>query len=256
MVTPLEDQPRLVFRNNPLKLVVAQVRFPPLYSLEQAAGVADFQAAIRETFPVAETRAQEVSVTVGPGVVGSAQTRPGPWRFLSADGRYVAAIGTDFLNLETNRYERFEAFESRFKSLLEAARSTLAIDRRLRLGLRYVDEMQHPSAVKVTDWRQFLRPELLGIAAGEMLADRVTQALQQISVEMDDGKLTIRHGYLGTDGSSTYAIDVDAYDEANEPLDIEKTMGDLMRFKRWAWSFFRQSINDVMVEYLGPEALT
>jgi uncharacterized protein (TIGR04255 family) len=138
---------------------------------------------------------------------------------------------------------------------LEAAQTTLAIDRRIRLGLRYVDEMTHPQAIKVTDWRQFLRPELLGITSGEVLADRVSQALQQINVGLDGGNLTIRHGYVAKEDSSVYAIDVDAYEEVPQSFDLEKTMRDLNQFKRWAWSFFRQSITDTMVEYLGPEDL-
>src|SRR5947209_6553927 len=103
MTTALEEQPRLVFRKNPLKLVIAQLRFPPIYALEQPSGVSIFQDAIRKDFPVAESRAQEVTMAVGPGGVGSASSKPGPWRFLSPDGQYVAAISTDFLNLETNR---------------------------------------------------------------------------------------------------------------------------------------------------------
>lgn len=255
MAIGLEDQPRVRFRNNPLKVVVAQLRFPPIYSLEEPAGVAAFQSAIQDSFPIAEPRAQEMTLAVAPGAMGSSTAKPGPWRFLSDAGDYVAVLGTNYVSLETKAYTRFEDFESRFAGLLDAIIATLPIKRRLRLGLRYVDEIRHPEAKSVTEWPRFLKSDLIGIAGGQLLAAHVTQALQQISVTLPDGKLAIRHGFVTEGGDNAYIIDLDAYDDAPKSLDPDTTLQDLWRFKGWAWSFFAQSITDELAAYLEPQEL-
>jgi hypothetical protein len=253
MPVGLEDQPRVLFKQNPLKVVVTQVRFPPIYSLEQAAGIAPLQDAIRSEFPIAEPRAQQVSIPVGPAGPGQPITGQGPWRFLSEDGTWTVSVAQDYIAVETTEYKRYEEFRAKAQIVFQAAVEVLQVSRRTRFGLRYVDEIEHPEARSMGDWARFIKPSLLG-AAGDQLKEHVTQAIEQIDLTVDDADLTIRHGYLKpTSERSVYVIDLDAHDDRTQPFGLEHTLGQMDAYKGWIWSFFVQSITDELIAYLEPE---
>jgi uncharacterized protein (TIGR04255 family) len=255
MALQIDEGPRLIFETNPLKVVVAQVRFSPIFALEQAAGIAPFQDTIRDTYPLAEPRSQEISVAVGPTGIGSPIAQQGSWRFLSEDGKWVVAIAPNSLSLETTDYERFESFRARLEPLLDAASKTLRIGQRDRLGLRYINEISHPEAVTVSDWTRFIDSSLLGIAAGEMLKDQVIQALQQIHVKHEFCDLAIRHGYVRrSEDESAYILDLDAYDSEPEQFSAAAVVEKLNIFNKVIWTFFRRSISqDLIAFYRGKE---
>jgi uncharacterized protein (TIGR04255 family) len=256
MPLALQDHPRVVFERNPLKVVVAQVRYPPIYAIEQPAGVAAFQEAIRGTYPLAQRRGAEVAVSIGPSGLGIPAGQPGPWRFTTEDGAWTVAVSPDFLSIETSNYERFEVFHERFRAVLEAASATIRPSRRERLGLRYVNEISHPEASTVGDWQQFLHAELLGLASGEALQEGVTQAIQQVQVGLEEANITIRHGYVRSgDSASVYLLDIDVYDEKPSPFDVDDILEKASDYKGWVWRIFRGSITDALVEYLGPRPL-
>jgi uncharacterized protein (TIGR04255 family) len=254
MSLKLKKLPRVIFERNPLKIVVTQIRYPPIFALEQPAGVAPFQEAIRDEYPVAEARRQTVSVDLEG--MGSPGAQLGPWRFLSEDGNWVVGLAPDFISLETKAYRRFEGFEQRAARVLDVAVSTLRVSRCLRFGLRYVNEIEHPKALRVSDWKKFLHKELLGIAGGELLADRVVHAVQQIQVEIEGGKLTIRHGYLRrSNGQSQYLLDLDVYDDNQRELSPSDILATMRDYKEEVWTIFRNSITDELVSYLRPKNL-
>jgi uncharacterized protein (TIGR04255 family) len=256
MVLDLQEYPRAIFERNPLKVVVTQVRFPPLFALEQPAGIAPFQDAIRGEYPVAESRGAQVTLAVGPGGVAVPPTQPGPWRFLNDDSSWVVAVAPDFISLETTSYYRFEDFRARVERLFNAAAASLRLTRRQRLGLRYVNEITHPEAVHLSDWRKLLREELFGIAGGETFGDTVAQAAQQIQLELDLGKVTIRHGYRREEtADSVYFLDLDAYDDEAGDFDVEGMLDRLTLYNKWVWNIFRGSITDELVDYLQPRSL-
>ena len=256
MALDLLDQPRLIFERNPLQTVVVQVRFPPIFALEQPAGVASFQERIRDEYPQAEGRGQQVNVLVGPSGVSAPNTQLGPWRFLSEDGSWVAAVAPDFVSLETTSYLRFEDFAARANRLFIAAAETLGLSHRGRLGLRYINQLRHPDARTVVDWRRYLEDDLLGAVGGELLREHVVQAFQQIELALDAGRMTIRHGFVREDEQrSMYLLDLDAYDETMSPFKPDEIIEKMGVLKRWVWNAFRRSITDDLVKYLGPRDL-
>jgi uncharacterized protein (TIGR04255 family) len=251
MSVDLSQWPRVIFDNNPLKAVVLQVRFPPILALSQAAGVAPFQSAIREVYPRAEAPGQQVTLVIGPAGTMPPVAQPGPWRFLDEQG-WVAGLGTDSVSLETTNYEQYEQFEERAVKILEAARSTLGLTERVRLGLRYINEIHHPKARTVGEWRHLLKPELLGVSGGELLGDRVIQTLQQIEVRLDDGMLTVRHGCTVGDGPSPYVIDMDAHDDAIRPFVVDEIVARVLSYRAWIGGFFRSSLQPELYDFLRP----
>jgi hypothetical protein len=253
MDTDLSQRPRVIFKRNPLKAVVLQVRFPPLLVLSQPVGVAPFQEAIRDTYHRAEAPGQQVTLSIGPSGPLPPTGQLGPWRFLDDQG-WIVGLATDYVSVETTNYKSFEEFESRAKQLLYAARDVLRLSERGRLGLRYINEITHPDAVTVADWRGLLNPELLGMSGGELLGSRVTRALQQIDVRLDGGVLTVRHGFTAApDGPSAYTIDLDAHDDGSHPFDVDEILERMRAFRAWEGGFFRYSLGAKLYEFLEPE---
>lgn len=138
--------------------------------------------------------------------------------------------------------------------VLTVAHDVLRLRDRGRLGLRYINEISHPEARTVADWRELLNPALLGVAGGGALGSRVTQALQQIDVKLDDGVLTVRHGFRAVeDETFPYTIDLDAYDDAVRPFDVDEILARIESFRLWIGGFFRQSLSDKLAGFLEPE---
>lgn len=254
-LTDLTDTPRLMFERNPLQTVVMQVRFPAIYALEQPAGVASFQERIRSDYPRAEGRAQQVSIMVGPGGLGMPGAQLGPWRFTSDDGKWVAALAPDFVSLETTEYTRFEEFADRAQQLFQAAVDDLGLTHRGRLGLRYINQFRHPEATTAADWRRFLQENLLGAVGGELLRDRVIQAGQQIELQLEVGRMTLRHGFTREDERSLYVLDLDAFDESDGNFDPSELVSMMWGFKRRIWTIFYRSMTEDLINYLGPTNL-
>lgn len=256
MPLDLAEPPRLIFERNPLQTVVVQVRFPAIFALEQPAGVAGFQERIRSEYPKAEGRAQQVSVIVGPGGAALPSNQQGPWRFLTDDGKWVAAIAPDYVSLETTDYKRFEEFADRANALFQAAADELALTRRGRIGLRYINQFRHPEATTAADWRRFLQDNLLGAVGGELLRDHVIQALQQIELQLDSGRMTVRHGFIREDDAkSLYLLDLDAFDENDGTFASSDLAETMWQFKRWIWTVFFRSVTQELIDFLGPRQL-
>lgn len=256
MPLELEDQPRVVFDRNPLKLVVAEVRFPAVYALEQASGVAQLQEAVRDDFPIALDELGALERPTGRTTRSYPRAPGAGWRFQDLEARWTLVVTQQSLAIECHNYRRYEEFRERVSSVLATAASLIWIPRRTRFGVRYSDEITHPKARLVTDWARFLRPELLGVAAGDLLGPNVESATQQVNLALPEGKMAIRHGYRREARKSVYFIELDAYDDRPQEMDLQLTLQQLDLFKRWSWNFFRSSITDELADYLKPRSIT
>lgn len=252
MTLGFDPAPRVVFRRNPLNVVVMQLRFPPILTLAQPAGIALFQEAIRHEYPRAEAPAQQVTFGVGPAGPIPPQIQQGPWRFHGESG-WLVALAPDFVSLEATKYERYEDFRFRAERLLSVARDDIGVTERSRIGLRYVNEIRHPSASTIKDWRPLLDQQLLGVAAGDLLGDRVVQTLQQVDIRLDSGQLTVRHGWHeAPDGQAPYVIDLDAYDDSSLPFDVDQVLELVDAYRRVIGDFFRSSLSPELYDFLEP----
>jgi uncharacterized protein (TIGR04255 family) len=256
MPLDLEDQPRVLFANNPLRLVAAQIRFPPMFALSEPRAIAGLQRQLADSYPLAGLDEDLVDLATGIVTPPDRWTNRGLWRFESEDRAWSIVVTLDSIGLEASRYRRYEEFAERAEALFTAAVHTLGIRRRTRFGVRYVDEISHPEATTVVQWERFLRRDLLGLAAGELLSPYVESTAQSIHLALDDGRLGIRHGYRKEGSGAVYFIDLDAYDPEARPLEVEEVMARMARYKRWCWNFFRASITDELADFLRPEPLS
>lgn len=248
----LEPQRRLVYEENPLKLVICQIRFPVLTRFEQPGFVSQFEQALQAVFPRV-TQEQQVVIAFGQGAAPSTPVTTPSWRFQNLEGTTSALLARDALTLETTSYIRFEEFEPAIRSTF-AALPDLGVTVRERLGLRYVNEIHHPEAVTPSAWRRLLNPEILGMVGGELLGDDVIHALQNIRVREEDALVVINHGFLGREaaanGDPFYQLDIDFGDERATPFDVDATLNQVASFHDRIKSLFEMSLSDAMREHL------
>ncbi len=250
------------FRKTPLRLVIGQVRFTIMPRFEQKAFIASFQEAVRSDYPRVS---REPTVTYQLSPTGISPS-PGEtlWRFSARDNRWAVVVGESAITLEARGYASIYDFLKRFTAILEAASQTLEVSDRLRLGLRYINEIRYLNAENLVEWRTLLNPAFVGFEASSLLDGQVDHTLQEIQVQRPDGILAIRHGLLsGTSvtpllpqeqsvGGRFYLIDLDYYDMTEYDLDIPATIKQMQNYNDVMYRFFRWTLTQKLYDYLEP----
>jgi uncharacterized protein (TIGR04255 family) len=218
---------RIVFEQTPLMLAICQVRFRPILSISEPAGVAPLQRALLERYPILNPFGElEFKLQ---GLPSQTQIEPGTpahrWKFTDPDDTWTVVLALDFITIETRRYETFEDFLVRLRELLTAFGESFPRTIGTRIGLRYINE------IRAADerWGEVVRPGLLGPVGEPELSEQIDQAIQQIVLKVDDDQgINFRHGILeGTavqprpgdepPASKFYLLDYDAYREYPRP---------------------------------------
>ncbi len=249
------------FRKSPLRLVIGQVRFPIIARFKQEGFIAPFQEAVRSEYP---GFFREPTLTYQLSQAGISQI-PGEtlWRLSTRDGMWSIVVGESALTLESRRYPSMKEFTDRFRLIMEATSEYLGVTERVRLGLRYTNEIRYKGADTLSDWSALLRPEFTGFETSALLDGRVEHMLQEIQIQRPDGILAIRHGLLnGTvvpplpqeasvDGRF-YLIDLDYYNTTECALDIVATILQMQGYNDIMYRFFRWTLGDSLFSYLEP----
>ncbi len=253
MPLSLGAHPRRLYVDNPLKLVICQVRYPVLARFGDPALLAPMQDALSDRYPRLNIE-QEVGFAVGPGGATPVPPAPSLWKFRDLGDGWSVAIARDFLSIETTGYARYEELRERVEGVLAAAVG-LGIKARERLGLRYVNEIRHPEVGAPNDWRRFINERLLGMVGGEELGVDVIHAIEEIRLREPDGILAVRHGHVGAEASQSgdafYLLDVDFYDDAPTGFDAEETLAKLDAFHDTTHNLFEESVTDELRQHLG-----
>jgi uncharacterized protein (TIGR04255 family) len=249
------------FKKSPLRLVIGQLRFTIMPRFEQKGFIADFQEAIRADYPKT-SREAVVTYQLTPTSISSGASETA-WRFSSKDLHWAVIINEAALTLETRSYRTMQDFIDRFQHLLEIAQETLEITDRLRLGLRYINELRYPAAETLEDWQGLLNPKLVGFDAASLLSGKINHTLQEIQISRPDGIFAIRHGLLnGTAvpplpkedpiGGKFYLIDLDYYDTDEYDLDVPNTLKKMRNYNEMMSGFFRWTLSEKLYTHLEP----
>lgn len=249
------------FSKAPLRLVIGQVRFTIMPRFEQKAFIAGFQEAVRAQYPRVS---REASVTYQLSPVG---INPSPgetlWRFSSRDNRWAVVVGESAITLESHAYSSMNDFLNRFSQILKVANETLGVTDRLRLGLRYINEIRYLYAENFAQWRTLFNSEFIGFEASSLLNGQVDHTLQEIQVNRSDGILAIRHGLLNGSvvaplpqeqpaSGQFYLLDLDYYDMTECDLDISATIKQMQDYNDVMYRFFRWTLSETLYNYLEP----
>lgn len=253
-----EAWPRLRFGNgsNPLKVVVAQVRFPLAHALADPAVHSTIQRALGGQFPKALDPVQEVTFAVTPQGPTSPNVEQTAVRFADDEGKSTIAVGPAMASFETTRYEGWETFRPNIELVFRlVAEHGLPMTYK-RLGLRYVDELSGPGITTIDGWAEVLATNMLGEPESLLRDPRAVETSQLSRIRVGDEDVRFRHGFVrrdGPDGSpqSIYVIDTDISTSTEGPWDIAVLLERLERYHAWMTNIFGRSLSPAGIERLG-----
>lgn len=123
----------------PLARVLCQVRWPLLSKFDLDLTADELSRAIGDAFPLRDAQ-QELQFTLGPSGV-SQQSIGTIHRFQSADRGWTVSLGSQFLSLETTRYDGHADFIQRLGVAMTALTHAASIPFLIRVGYRYTNRL-------------------------------------------------------------------------------------------------------------------
>jgi uncharacterized protein (TIGR04255 family) len=258
-VSPFPQSPRVVYSQNPLELVICQLRFPPILRIG-AEPPATFQDMVRDEYPLLKESSGPQLPNDLPAELRDVVQRLTPqpsgiaYDFASADEQWAISLNRDFIALTARTYTRWEEFSERLALPIQALRDAYGPAFVTRIGLRYQDVICLSRLGKIGEsWSQLLQPHI----AGELAEPSVAQSAQQASRELlldlgGDDRVRIRHGLAkrSDSGETCYLIDADFFSEGRTNLD--DVLARLRTYNKHAGRLFRWCITDELHEALGP----
>ena len=263
--TPLcaECPKEVPLRNAPLVRVIAQVRFPPILSIQKADGVADFQEKLRAAYPHLQ-RDEVRNIEIGPrrepniseAVIWRLADGPDPatWR---------VSLGMDFVALETSMYSSRSEFLDRLGTVLASVEACFEPAEAQRLGLRYIDRLVGEAVRRIGE---LVQPSVLGILTPDggsldglrtATAHLMTQS-QFVAVE---GAIQGRWGNLPPNatydpdalqpvGEPSWVLDLDMFSQAL-PFESDELVEIAEGFAKRIYSVFRLMVTGEFLRYYG-----
>ena len=254
---PFPDSPREIYERNPIREVIAQLRFPTILQVA-AETPASFQDHVRDQYPIyrlespMEAFPKQVSELASMlAIHGSlAPTH----RFLADNESRTISIAPEFLALSESEYKRWEDFRPELERAEAAFKEIYRPNYYSRIGLRYQDVIDKDElGLKDSQWVDLLNPALIGLLGIEYLTEEVQDAQTESLIrvkEVEDGSVRLRHGLRSTpEGRTVYLIDMDLF--TSERRDTDGAFGVLDAFNQVAGRIFRWSITGTLRSALG-----
>lgn len=245
-----EKADRVLLDPDPLVRVITQVRFSPVPSTCDQAFIKPFREAIRDAYPVIQKEAQQ---TVGQGADGRLQVSDSVvWQFRNAESGRLVALSDNFVALSFDEYETLDDFVTCLTDVLNAIKEHIRPDNVARVGFRYVHRLSGPETLDRLP--EFVRPELLGIAAADLGYGSMSGNIMAAEFRTDEVRLMGRWGHVPIGMSPdlsiaaldepSWILDLDAYAENELPFDPAPCAANAKHYADIAYSFFRWAVSD------------
>lgn len=243
----------------PLVGVIAQVRFPPVLSINRPDFVAPFQETIRQTYPIMEQQQTQARAIAEPNQAAP-ETPQIMWKFSDVADEWMASLAPDFLALTTKAYESRSGFVERFRVVVEALDEHIQPSGIDRLGVRYIDRITGDTLDKIT---VLIRREMIGII-GTPTQQHIQRSLSQTLFELPgvQEKLQVRWGQVPAGvtaelgliepaDSPSWVLDTDMFSTEQRPFDVSRLIEDVRRYAERTYAFFRWAVTDEFLRYYG-----
>lgn len=259
---PLTAQPpeEVPLKDAPLIRVIAQVRFPPILSIEKKDFVGSFQEAIREKYPILQPEQTQILVFGPPGVVQP--TFQLTWRFIDTADSWRVSLAPNFMALETTAYSSRRDFLERLEHLLIAFDKSFNPQIIERFGLRYIDRLLGQDLQNISS---LVKPEMAGLMAAEF-REYIHQTVNEYLFVIPNGgeKIIARWGLMPGGATfdpdaiepvaeSSWILDIDMSLSKNREFCIEELMSEGRCFAERIYTFFRWAVKDDFLRRFGGE---
>ena len=259
---PLTAQPpeEVPLKDAPLIRVIAQVRFPPILSIEKKDFVGSFQEAIREKYPILQPEQTQTFVLGPQGVVQP--TFQVTWRFIDTAGSWRVSLAPNFMALETTAYSSRRDFLERLEHLLIAFDKSFNPKIIERFGLRYIDRLIGPDLQNISS---LVKPEMAGLMAAEFREYIHQTVNESLFVLPNRGEKIIARWGLIPGGATfdpdaiepvaeaSWILDIDMSLSKNREFCIEELISEGRCFAERIYTFFRWAVKDDFLRRFGGE---
>jgi uncharacterized protein (TIGR04255 family) len=259
---PLTAQPpeEVPLKDAPLIRVIAQVRFPPILSIEKKDFVGSFQEAIREKYPILQPEQTQTFVFGPQGVVQP--TFQLTWRFIDTADSWRVSLAPNFMALETTAYSSRRDFLERLEHLLIAFDKSFNPQIIERFGLRYIDRLIGQDLQNISS---LVKPEMAGLMAAEF-REYIHQTVNESLFVLPNGgeKIIARWGLMPGGATfdpdaiepvaeASWILDIDMSLSKNREFCIEELMSEGRCFAERIYTFFRWAVKDDFLRRFGGE---
>lgn len=259
MPVELPAPDRRILKNNPLQLVVCQVRFDEADVLNDrkiARRFFDKLGGVDGPFPkFTQIVAQRVIVNpqAGPGETPTTEQQRG-WRFSNGDGDRHITLLPNSLALETTSFPGWDQFAPHMQRSLDVLGDEADPAIEQRLGLRFVNLIIHDEVRSEADWDGYIVSDLLAPAQHPRLGSGIVATQHRVILDLGDELRCILNYGLAPDANGTgrpgYILDLDVFRELSAPFsaaDVFKA-SELMNDR--AVSLFQQVVTPNLLEFL------
>jgi uncharacterized protein (TIGR04255 family) len=247
-------------KDAPLIRVIAQVRFPPILSIEKKDFVGSFQETIREKYPILQPEQTQTFVFGSQGALQP--TLQLTWRFIDTSDSWRVSLAPNFMALETTAYSSRRDFLERLENLLAALEKNFEPQIIERFGLRYIDRLVGQN---LQDISLLVKPEIAGMMATD-LKEYIHQSINESLFTIPDGgeQIVARWGTVPA-GSTfdptaiepiaepSWILDLDMSLTKNREFNIEALMSEGQHFAERIYTFFRWAVNDDFLRRFGGQ---
>jgi uncharacterized protein (TIGR04255 family) len=228
----------------PLKVAVAQVRYSPVHAVEKRELVADFESRLHDRYVAQDAQSsQTLTIQIGagspPGGVSPPAVVDTVWPFRDDSRGYSVSLGNSSLAVEADSaYHDFPQFLGEFSSAVSACAEIFQPKRQMRLGLRYINEIQDERLGE--DVRTIVNPELVA-PVGFAVTGGLLRSLAELRVAESLGTFVVRHGLVD---NTTYLLDFDYFSESQREFDPQRVIETVEQFHDLIEPFFIWSLSD------------
>lgn len=246
----LPEYVSLKLARSPLVLVAAQINFEEVGKDITHGQARDMQRTLDKSWTKLQA-APQVRTTLTPaGAVNEPQR--GAYRISSHDGLWSLVINPDSVILETRAYTGWGDMSEKLYAIADAVTKVLDPAQRLRIGLRYVDQIPLPDGKN--DWSGLIPDELLGVRTHPALGALVTASEQQCLLQLlPDARCLFRYGLVQEDDpkkEASYLLDYDVFNDSPGPYGVEDLRVATEALHKYAGSLFTASVTPDLYAWL------
>ena len=265
----LTPQDRVIYRHNPLTLVICQLQFPLDLGIDVAMP-AEFQQHIRSEYPVAHEDMEGQALPVSDDIsqhfpqelLDALSIRINRrFQFTTRDKIWTITLTNSFVALETNKYERWEDFRQNLELMLSAIVQTYQVNFFTRIGLRYQNVIDRKVlGLEDASWNSLVSGFVLGPLATAKSSNIVHEHNGTFLIQLENLEEVARVNYglvtekTGDPTNVMFMLDQDLFTKNNvetEAVDVIKRADVFNSSNR---SLFRSCITDKLHDAMVPEA--
>jgi uncharacterized protein (TIGR04255 family) len=213
-----------------------------------------FKEIIMPLFPISEPKE-----FIGRGLVITDQSTKEKtivgtsWIFHGLDRQKTLTLSADNINIIYKTYDSFEMLKSEFLPIIEKLFSTYEDFQGIRLGLRYVDEINIQEG-PVFDWSKYIDGRLLNNLTFPEDQSKICRAFSNLELNYGDLIVKFQYGMFNSDypapiRKKAFILDYDAY--FHGPQDLEEIKSNLEKFHAKIKEMYERSISDELRKLMG-----